>query len=135
MRSFPGVRHRAIWRFVPILLVLLAACDTVAVPPSSTGDTGGPGAGPPAGSDVTLAPTPLPAPELLARALRRRTIGDYDGMAQELRTLLDAHPDASEARPAGFHLAESDALSGRWTSAVAALRGFVERGPQDDLYT
>src|SRR5262249_30265420 len=79
-------------------------------------------------------PTALPAPELLARALHQRTLGQYDAMAQDLRDLLDAHPGAAEARPASFYLAESYALRGRWTSAVEALRSFGEHGPQDDLY-
>ncbi len=79
-------------------------------------------------------PASLPAAELLARALRQRGLGDYDAMAQDLRNLLDTYPNATEARPASFHLAESYALRDRWTSAVEALRGFVEAGPQDDLH-
>jgi soluble lytic murein transglycosylase len=83
---------------------------------------------------MAATPTALPAPALLARALRRRSLGEYDAMAQDLRALLDAHPDADEARPAQFYLAESYALRDRWTSAVESLRGFVEGGPDDALY-
>jgi soluble lytic murein transglycosylase len=79
-------------------------------------------------------PTALPAPALLARALRRRTLGEYDAMAEDLRTLLDAHPKAAEVRQAQFYLADSYALRGRWTSAVEALRDFVEDDTQDDLH-
>jgi soluble lytic murein transglycosylase len=79
-------------------------------------------------------PTALPAPALLARALRRRTLGEYDAMAEDVRALLDAHPGAAEARPAQFYLAESYALRGRWTSAVEALRGFVASETHDALY-
>jgi soluble lytic murein transglycosylase len=71
---------------------------------------------------------------LLARALRRRTLGEYDAMAEDLRALLDAYPAAAETRPAQFYLGESYALRGRWTSAVEALRGFVERDTHDDLH-
>jgi soluble lytic murein transglycosylase len=132
MRCLPSPRRRATWGFVPILLLLLAACDIVPFPAPPTGD-----ASSPAETAVPTAPSPqptaLPAPALLARALRRRTLGEYDAMAEDLRALLDAHPDAAEVRPAQFYLAESYALRGRWTSAVEALRGFVERDAQDDL--
>jgi soluble lytic murein transglycosylase len=70
----------------------------------------------------------------LARALRERTLGEYNAMAEDVRTLLDAHPEAAEARAARFYLAESYALRGRWTSAVETLREFVEGEPHDDLH-
>ena len=83
---------------------------------------------------VPPSPTPLPAPDLLARALARRAIGDYDAAAVDLHALLTAYPSAPEARPAAFYLAESYALRRRWTSAVAALRAFVADAVHDDLY-
>jgi soluble lytic murein transglycosylase len=104
---------------------LLAACDIV-TPAPPLGSVGSPSAPP--------EPTSTPAPELLAHALERRALGDYDQAADELHSLLTAHPDAREARPAAFYLAESFALRRRWTSAVEALRGFVSSGSQDDLY-
>jgi len=104
---------------------LLAACDIVTPAPPS-GSVGSPSTPP--------EPTSPPAPELLAHALDLRAIGDYDQAAIELHSLLAAHPDAAEARPAAFYLAESFTLRRRWTSAVEALRGFVSSGPHDDLY-
>src|SRR6185436_19700582 len=113
-----------------ILAILLAACDmtTAPAPPSGAAATPSPPRALPSPQ-----PTTLPAPELLARALGRRVMGDYDAMAQDLRALLDARPDPAEARQATFYLAESYALRGRWTSAIEALRGFVAQGPEDDL--
>jgi soluble lytic murein transglycosylase len=73
--------------------------------------------------------------------MHERENGDYDAVGLDLRTLLDAYPNAPEARQARFYLAESYALRGRWTSAVEGLRGLVAAGPQpaasgavDDLY-
>jgi peptidoglycan lytic transglycosylase len=134
MHAFVGPRFHPIWRLVLLLPLLLAACDIVPGSPPPAGDAGAPT---PTAAPLAVAsppPTALPAPELLAHALRQRTLGEYDAMAQDLRDLLDAHPAVAEARPAGFYLAESYALRGRWTSAVAALRDFVGSGPQDDLY-
>ncbi|MFL5802139.1 MAG: transglycosylase SLT domain-containing protein [Roseiflexaceae bacterium] len=134
MHAFLGPRFRPIWRLVLLLPLLLAACDIVSAPSPPAGDTGAPTATAAPLIVSSPPPTVLPAPALLARALRQRTLGEYDAMAQDLRDLLDAHPGAAEAHPAGFYLAESYALRGRWTSAVEALRGFVDSGPQDDLY-
>jgi peptidoglycan lytic transglycosylase len=135
MQSLHNRRPRPIWRLVLLLPLLLAACDIVSGPASpSVGDPRAPTATAAPLIVSSPPPTALPAPELLAHALRQRTLGEYDAMAQDLRDLLDAHPSAAEARPASFYLAESYALRGRWTSAVEALRDFVERGPQDDLY-
>ncbi|HEX5690456.1 MAG TPA: tetratricopeptide repeat protein, partial [Roseiflexaceae bacterium] len=126
------------WRplLASILAILLIACDTVAfpAPPDDLAE-------PTAGEALIEAPSPtaaplptaLPAPELLARARQRRTLGEYDGMAEDARALLDNYPEAEEARAARFYLAESYALRGRWTSAVEALRDFVEGEPHDDL--
>jgi soluble lytic murein transglycosylase len=73
--------------------------------------------------------------------MHERENGDYDAVGLDLRALLNAYPDALEARQARFYLAESYALRGRWTSAVEGLRGLVAAGPQptapgtaDDLY-
>jgi soluble lytic murein transglycosylase len=114
-------------RWLPALLLvaLLAACDTVVVPatpsqstrPSSAPD------GAPANAPAP-SPTALPAPDLLARAIRARDNGDYDSAALDLRALLDAHPDALEVRAAQFYLAESYGERGRWTSALELLRAF-----------
>ncbi|HEU5100837.1 MAG TPA: transglycosylase SLT domain-containing protein [Roseiflexaceae bacterium] len=126
-----------------VLAVLLAACDMVAMPVPSE-DSSGAAAGAPtlAAQAPTIVPTPmLPAPALLHRALRERENGDYDAVGLDLSALLEAYPNAAEARQARFYLAESYALRGRWTSAVESLRGLVDAGPQspspgaiDDLY-
>ncbi len=115
-----------------LLALLLTACDIVAFPAPPDASAPDPGSTTPAATAAT--PTALPAPALLARALRRRLLGEYDAMAEDVRALLDAHPDATEVRPAQFYLAESYALRDRWTSAVEVLRGFVEEGPHDALY-
>ncbi|MBK9710399.1 MAG: transglycosylase SLT domain-containing protein [Kouleothrix sp.] len=133
MRTLPTRR-----RWLPALLVvLLAACDVVAAPalPGQTAaqptSQSPPGATPAAAAP---APTTPPAPDLLARALRARQLGDYDAAALDLRALLDTSPAAPEARPATFYLAESFGERGRWTSALETLRGFLADGPHDDLY-
>jgi soluble lytic murein transglycosylase len=122
---------------VALLALLLTACDIITFAPA-------PAAEPPtsaAGQIPAATPTPglaaLPADELLRRALRARELGDYDAAALDLRALLDAHPQAAEALPASFYLAESFALRGRWTSAVEALRSFLGDQPPaqpDELY-
>jgi soluble lytic murein transglycosylase len=73
--------------------------------------------------------------------MHARENGDYQAAAVDLRALLDVHPNAPEARPATFYLAESFALRHDWNSAVAALNGLVDAGPQppspgapDDFY-
>jgi soluble lytic murein transglycosylase len=139
MRRTPTRRR---WLAALILAVLLAACDTVAMPALPADELAAPTL--PASSTPAPLPTalpPLPAPALLLRALRERENGDYDAVGLDLRALLDAYPTAPEARQARFYLAESYALRGRWTSAVEGLRDLVEAGPQpvdpggaDDLY-
>src|SRR5687768_14905269 len=138
MRPIPQRRQ---WLTVLILAVLLTACDTVAIPVPPADELAGPTiTAPTSGAQVPVS-TALPAPALLLRALHERENGDYDAVGLDLRALLDAYPDAPEARQARFYLAESYALRGRWTSAVEALRGLVAAGPQpaspgaaDDLY-
>src|SRR5512147_2755590 len=141
MRRTPKRRQ---WLAALTLAVLMAACDMVAVPaPLADAPIGTPITAPTSSAQAPL-PTalpPLPAPALLLRALHERENGDYDAVGLDLRTLLDAYPDALEARQARFYLAESYALRGRWTSAVEGLRGLVAAGPQpaapgaaDDLY-
>ncbi|HEX9371240.1 MAG TPA: hypothetical protein VF897_09545, partial [Roseiflexaceae bacterium] len=88
MRTIPNRRR---WLPALLLVVLLAACDTLSPPGQGTGSPG-------AASQTTAAsqtapapqPTALPAPDLLARALRAREYGDYDAAALDLRALLDA---------------------------------------------
>ncbi|MEO7911380.1 MAG: transglycosylase SLT domain-containing protein [Roseiflexaceae bacterium] len=128
-----------------ILAVLLAACDMVAIPSPPADELASPPLAAPTSSAVMPLPTALspalPAPALLLRALHERENGDYDAVGLDLRALLDAYPDALEARQARFYLAESYALRGRWTSAVEGLRDLVSAGPKpaspgatDDLY-
>ncbi len=130
--------RRAGW-LVPLLALLLAACDIVS--PSVPDPSPSPLPAPSAAPTATPALAALAAPELLGRALRARANGDYDAAAVDLRALLDAHPTSAEARPAAFYLAESFALRNRWTSAIEAIRTFLASGPQpdalhpaDDLY-
>jgi soluble lytic murein transglycosylase len=128
-----------------IQAVLLAACDMVAIPAPPADEIAAPTITAPMPSAQAALPTALPptlpAPALLLRALHERENGDYDAVGLDLRALLDAYPDALEARQARFYLAESYALRGRWTSAVEGLRSLVSAGPQpsapgatDDLY-
>src|SRR5689334_23782659 len=96
------------WRSLSLALslaLLLAACDTVAVPgpPRTPASPASPAAQAPTARPQ---PPPLPAATLLARALHARHIGDYEAAALDLRALLDTHPQAAEARPASFYLAE-----------------------------
>lgn len=125
------------WRLFSglLLALLLAACDIVAspTPPPSGGVLDAP-ATPAATPVASPQPTTLPAPALLARALRKRTLGEYDAMAEDVHALLEAYPDAAEARAARFYLAESYALRGRWTSAVETLREFVADDTKDALH-
>ena len=60
-----------------------------------------------------------------------RAIGEYTAAGVDLDALLHAYPDAAEARPARFYLAESLALRDNWTAAVELLRPFVD-APVDD---
>ncbi len=111
-----------------MLLSLLTSCEVVNAPPPGATRTSvelSPAA--------TAAPTPLPAPDLLASALERRAIGDYDGVALDLSTLIETYPEAVEGREARYYLAESFALRGRWTPAVAAFREFLDDSADDEL--
>ena len=131
MRPTPKRRQ---WLAALILAVLLAACDMVAVPAPPADELAAPTITAPTSSAQvplpTALPPTLPAPALLLRALHERENGDYDAVGLDLRALLDAYPDALEARQARFYLAESYALRGRWTSAVEGLRGLVAAGPK-----
>ena len=73
-----------------------------------------------------------PAPDMLARGLKHRSYGEYDLAADDFHALADSYPNAVEARPARFYLAESFALRGRWGSAADALRAFLADGAQDE---
>ena len=77
----------------------------------------------------------LPAPPMLARGLHEREIGAYDEAANDFYALVNSYPQASEARPARYYLAESFALRGRWASAADALRAFLAENTQDDYTT
>src|SRR5690242_5988794 len=99
MRLTPTAsRPRRFHWILPILALVLAACGIVAFPAPPDDEPIAAGPAPTASRSATPAPTALPAPELLARALRRRTLGEYDDRASDLRALLDSHPDAAEAR-------------------------------------
>src|SRR5947207_9031489 len=104
MRRTPKRRQ---WPAALILAVLLAACDTFALPVLPADESAGPTITAPTSSAQLPAPTGLPAPALLLRALHERENGDYDAVGLDLRALLDAYPDALEARQARFYLAES----------------------------
>jgi peptidoglycan lytic transglycosylase len=134
MRRTPTRRQ---WLAALILAGLLAACDMVAIPAPPADELAAPTIIAPTSSAQVPLPTALPpvlpAPALLLRALHERENGDYDAEGLDLRALLDAYPNAPEARQARFYLAESYALRGRWTSAVEGLRGLVEDGPKPAL--
>ncbi len=115
---------------VLVVLTLLSACGLVAEAPEATSDPATSAEQPTAASDdVTVAPTPtptpLPPPELLARGLERRHIGDYEGAAVDFSTVLDQHPASDETGQARYYLAESFALRGRWSSSSAAFRNVL----------
>lgn len=112
-----------------LFALALAACDIVSF---SAPAPAAPALAPtPAAATAPAAAAAPPASALLSQALALRANGDYDGAALALRALLDAHPNSAEARPAEFYLAESFALRARWTSAIEALRGFIERSPPE----
>src|SRR5512145_3347850 len=142
MRTIPKARQQLhLWLPLLILAQSLAACDVVQLAPRSPANQASPVAAtapPLAAAPSTISPsvpsTPLPAPELLARALRHRLNGDYDAVAMDLHGLLSTYPGDSQVRSANFYLAESFGMRGRWPSAIEALRGFVAEGPQDDLF-
>ncbi len=140
MVCFLNIYRRRRARLVLSLLALcLTACDTVSLPnvPAELARTPAalqPNSTPQPAAAPSPESTPLPAPDLLAQALERRAIGDYEAAATDFHTLLTAHPSAPEVRTARFYLAESFALRRRWTSAVDALQNFIAEGPQDDLH-
>jgi soluble lytic murein transglycosylase len=103
-----------------LLVVLLAACGSIAERSPTTTPEPPPTA------------TPVPAPELLRRALEQRAVGDDTGAATLLSRLLDQHPDAAETRAARYYLAESFARRGRWSSALAGFRSVLEASEEDD---
>ena len=83
---------------------------------------------------VAPSPTPLAPDDLLARALQRRAVGEYDAAANDLYTLTTSYPNESTARSARFYLAESYALRGRWNSAAAAFQSFLAENTQDEWH-
>jgi soluble lytic murein transglycosylase len=132
---------------LPIVLMmpLLAACAPERVgegiTPSPTSGLAAPANGPlstlapppPSPSPPTPTPTVPPPPELLDRALERRSVRDDVGAAHDFLALLENYPQVPEARRARYYLAESFARRERWTSAVSAFRDFVEEPVQDSL--
>jgi soluble lytic murein transglycosylase len=123
-----------------ILLVLLTVSLFIAPLPAGSPDPSSPPAkqrSPTLSVDEqpepTAIPTVPPPPQLMDRALQRRSIGDDDGTAQDLRTFLNHYPDATEDRKARYYLAESYARRQRWTSAVEAFKDFVAEPVQDTL--
>jgi soluble lytic murein transglycosylase len=107
----------------------LALCLTLLLTACSAGEAPAPT------PTATALPAPAQAPAapaaLLARALESRALGDYDAAATDAHALVEAAPDAPEARPARYYLAESYARRGRWASAIAALSAFLADGPAD----
>ncbi len=99
MRRTPKRRQ---WPAALIFAVLLAACDTIAVPSPPADELAAPTIIAPTSSAQAPAPTALPpalpAPALLLRALHERENGDYDAVGLDLRALLDAYPDQRLAR-------------------------------------
>src|SRR3954467_13412489 len=99
MRPTPNTRQRPA---AAILAVLLAACDMVAIPAPPADEIAAPTITAPTSSAQaalhTALPPTLPAPALLLRALHERENGDYDTVGLDLRALLDAYPNALEAR-------------------------------------
>lgn len=119
-------------KLCPLLLLLLAlaACEVVNAPP--------PGATP-ALPDVSAAPTAAatpapPAPDLLAQGLQARAQGDDAAAAVALSLLLQAYPDAAEARTARYYLAERYARRGRYSSAAELLQPLADGPPDAPLY-
>ena len=112
-----------------VALALLAACDPSGgqpAPPSGTGAVQPPAPVP--------SPTPAPPPPaLLQQALDARAAGDDDASAVALHALVTAWPDAPEARPARYYLAESYARRARWASAADAFVAFLADGAADAL--
>lgn len=117
----------------PLLLLVLAltACEVVSAPP--------PGATP-ALPDVSAPPTTVvatpapPAPDLLAQGLQARAQGDDAAAAAALSLLLQAYPDAAEARTARYYLAERYARRGRYSSAAELLQPLADGPPDAPLY-
>ncbi|MCG8353211.1 MAG: transglycosylase SLT domain-containing protein [Chloroflexales bacterium] len=115
-----------------MLLFVLAACDSMLTLPKATTPIAEPQsilAEPQ--SDAT--PTPFLASDLLARAIERYAIGDFDAAAADFSSLLASHPDAPEARQARYYLAASYAQRGRWTSTVETLQSLVAESVEDEL--
>ena len=122
---------------LPLALALaVVGCEVVDVPAPGVLTSATPSVGRVAPSTAAPTRTPAtpalpPAPVLLSRAMAARAIGEYTAAGVDLDALLHAYPDAAEARPARFYLAESLALRDNWTAAVELLRPFVD-APVDD---
>ncbi len=126
-----------LWRrlcLLPVLLSLLAACVSLAEAPTEDTAAVAPTDAIFLAAEPELLPTPVDVPvaELLTRALEQRAVGDDDGAAATLQTILVSYPDAPEARTARYYIAESFARRGRWTSATEAFQSFLSEPAQDD---
>jgi soluble lytic murein transglycosylase len=120
-------------RIITLLLcatLLSAGCDLVDAPAPNTTDPAA-SVAPTATPAITVVEIP-PAPTLFEQGLTARTIGDDEAAGDAFSRLVQAYPDAAEARPARFYLAESFARRGRWTSAAALLRELVADAPAAD---
>ncbi len=114
-----------------VLVVALVGCEVIDAPaPSAAPATAGAAPSP---ASAPAPPAALPAPVLFSRAMAARAIGEDAAAGDDFDMLLRTYPDAAEARHARFYLAESLALRGDWTSAVARLRPFVAALPDDAL--
>lgn len=122
---------RSVCRLLPLLL--LAACDIAAAPPSDSAGKPGPSARPtlPLTTTTRLAPTtpPQPTDADLAHALALRAIGNDEAVGVVLSAFIERFPTAAATRTARFYLAESYAHRARWTSAVEMLRSLANEPP------
>lgn len=111
------------------LLPLLAACSLRATLPTPATTALEP-------TTVVSAPLPidLPTAELFDRALERRAVGDDEGAADDLLSLMAQQPEPGLARHVAYYLAESYARRGRWASAIEAFKRFLA-DPTEDEYT
>jgi soluble lytic murein transglycosylase len=114
-----------------LLLLVLAACSLGETP--GLEHDGRPDADISTTGTPVPSPTALSAPALIERALAAREVGREEQVAQDLSTLLNAHPDADETRQATYYLAESYARRGHWASANTTFQSLLGTGVQDEL--
>ncbi|MCC7352213.1 MAG: tetratricopeptide repeat protein [Anaerolineae bacterium] len=83
-------------------------------------------------------PTPTPTPTVppsvrLATGIRYQLNGDTANARREFALLISANPTGPEAHEALYRLAETYLTDGAYDEAVAALLGYLEAAPPDDL--